>query len=75
MINESDLCIICQKVSTTARNERNEPLCASCSNKQYSADIMAGRIVVLKLDMTKVKQSTLLQIQALIQKDIENYKL
>jgi len=33
-----------------------------------------GRRVELKIDMRKVRQSTLMQIRALIQKDIEEYE-
>lgn len=71
MILVAKPCIVCSKMKTTYRNDNGVPICASCSNAQYSADKMAGRIVELKIDMRKVKQSTLLQIKTLIQKDIE----
>lgn len=72
MIPDLSTCIICHKINTTWRNENNEPICAGCSNEQYDIAIQSGEIVVLKIDMRKVKQSTLMQIQSLIQKDIED---
>lgn len=72
MIPDLSTCIICHKINTAWRNENNEPVCTGCSNEQYDKAIQSGEIVVLKIDMRKVKQSTLMQIQALIQKDIED---
>jgi hypothetical protein len=65
-----ETCIDCDKTKTTNRVD-GDPVCATCSNERYSKKIQSGDFVVLKLDMTKVKQSTLLHIQALIQADIE----
>lgn len=73
-MNDSLLCTYCNKIHTTNQDEQGNPQCASCSNHQYSADLMAGRRIELKIDMRKVKQSTLMQIQALIQKDIEEHE-
>lgn len=72
-MNDSAQCVYCGSINTTNRNEEGKPQCASCSNEQYFNDLRAGRRIELKIDMRKVKQSTLMQIQALIQKDIEDY--
>lgn len=68
--DDRSLCVDCNNVHTTHMLD-GDPVCATCSNERYSKKIQSGEIVVLKLDMTKVKQSTLLHIQALIQADIE----
>jgi hypothetical protein len=73
-MNDSAKCDYCGVISTTNRNEEGKPQCASCSNKQYSKDLSNGNRVELKIDMRKVRQSTLMQIRALIQKDIEEYE-
>jgi hypothetical protein len=52
--------------------ENGLPLCASCSNDQYFRDLRNGDRIELKIDMRKVRRSTLLQIQALIQRDMED---
>ena len=72
-MNESTQCVYCGAINTTNRNEEGKPQCATCSNEQYFNDLSAGRRIELKIDMRKVKQSTLMQIKALIQKDIEDY--
>lgn len=69
------LCVVCNEISTTNRGENNEPLCATCSNDLYFRKLRNGEIVELKIDMLKVKPSTLLQMQALIQKDVEAYTI
>lgn len=73
-MNDSAKCTYCDVINTTNRNEEGEPCCATCSNEQYFNDLRNGRRVELKIDMRKVRQSTLMQIQALIQKDIEEYQ-
>jgi hypothetical protein len=67
-------CIICHIITTTNRNERNEPVCSSCSNGLSFDGVSTGQVIELKIDMRKVKQSTLMQIRALIQKDIEDFE-
>lgn len=73
-MNDPALCIYCEKIKTTNRNDDGKPQCATCSNEQYFNDLSMGRRVELKIDMRKVKQSTLMQIRALIQKDIEEHE-
>lgn len=73
-MTDSARCTYCNKINTTNRDDNGKPQCASCSNKEYSNDLMAGRRVELKIDMRKVKQSTLMQINALIQRDIEEHE-
>ena len=68
------LCDACKKINTFVAREDGRYQCSSCSNSEYLQDKMEGRIVELKIDMRKVKQSTLMQIKALIQKDIENHE-
>lgn len=72
-MNDSAKCVYCEKINTTNRDDEGKPQCASCSNHEYFNDLSMGRRVELKIDMRKVKQSTLMQIRALIQKDIEEY--
>lgn len=73
-MSEYLICVYCGKTITTLRDENDHPQCISCGNNQYSADLSAGRRIELKIDMRKVRESTLLQIQALIQRDIEEYE-
>lgn len=73
-MTETSLCIYCEKIKTTNRDDGGKPQCASCSNEQYFSDLSMGRRIELKIDMRKVKQSTLMQIRALIQKDIEEHQ-
>jgi hypothetical protein len=73
-MNDKDLCIYCEKIKTTNRDDDGKPQCASCSNEQYSNDLSMGRRVELKIDMRKVKGSTLTMIKALIEKDIEEFE-
>lgn len=73
-MNESAKCFYCEAINTTNRDEDGKPQCATCSNEQYFNDLRNGKRVELKIDMRKVRQSTLMQIQALIQKDIEDYE-
>lgn len=73
-MNESAKCIYCEAINTTNRDEDGKPQCATCSNEQYFNDLRGGRRIELKIDMRKVKQSTLMQIRALIQKDIEDFE-
>lgn len=73
-MNESAQCVYCEVINTTNRDEDGKPQCASCSNDQYFQDLRNGKRVELKIDMRKVKQSTLMQIRALIQKDIEDHE-
>jgi hypothetical protein len=73
-MNDSAQCVYCGVMNTTNRDDHGKPQCSSCGNKEYSNDLSMGRRVELKIDMRKVKQSTLLQIRALIQKDIEEYE-
>lgn len=63
----SDLkpCTRCKTAWTTLRID-DKPVCSACKAMERR-----GEIVELTLDLTKVKQSTYLQIQALIQKDME----
>lgn len=72
----SDLqtCIYCNSTRTVRRNSNDEPECASCGNRNYSNKVLKGEIVELKIDMTIVKRSTLLEIQSLIQRDMEAHK-
>jgi hypothetical protein len=65
------LCHVCKEIRTTGVDENGQPLCANCSNEQYFRDLRNGDRVELKIDMRKVRRSTLLQIQALIQRDME----
>jgi hypothetical protein len=67
----SILCIDCDKINLP--DDHKTGVCASCSNTRYFAKVSRGEIVVLKVDMIKVRQSTLLQIRAMIAKDIEDY--
>lgn len=69
--DRSQPCVVCKDIYTTERNEKNEPLCAACSNDEYYRRKQNGQIVELRIDMTKVRQSTLMAIRAMIQKDIE----
>lgn len=73
-MNDSAQCLYCGVINTTNRDEDGKPQCATCSNEQYFNDLRNGKRVELKIDMRKVRQSTLMQIQALIQKDIEEFK-
>lgn len=72
-MNESAKCEYFGVMNTTNRDDEGCPQCTSCSNKEYFNDLSMGRRVELKIDMRKVKQSTLMQIKALILKDIEEY--
>jgi hypothetical protein len=73
-MNESTQCEYCGLINTTYRDDEGKPRCASCTNEQYASDLLTGKRVEFKIDMRKVKQSTLMQIQALIRKDIEEYE-
>jgi hypothetical protein len=73
-MSDTALCIYCEKIKTTNRDADGKPQCASCSNDQYFKDLRNGNRVELKINMRKVKQSTLTMIKALIQKDIEEYE-
>lgn len=70
--DEAQKCMVCNQVNTTGRNENDKPVCAACSNDQYFERLKSGEIVELKIDMRKVRQSTLMAIRAMIQKDIED---
>lgn len=73
-MSDTDLCIYCEKIKTTNRDDDGNPQCVTCSNRAYSNDLMAGRRVEIKIDMRKVKQSTLAMIRAMILKDEEEYE-
>jgi hypothetical protein len=73
-MNDTLLCVHCEKIKTTNRDDGGRPQCASCSNEQYFKDLRNGNRVELKIDMRKVKQSTLIMIRAMIEKDIEEYE-
>ena len=62
----------CKKCNTGVCKEGE--LCSSCQSKEYYNKRRRGEIIELRLDMTKVKQSTYLQIMFLIQKDTEENK-
>lgn len=68
------LCIYCEKIGTTNLDDEGKPQCASCSNEQYFNDLSMGRRVELKIDMRKVKGSTLMMIKALIERDVEEWE-
>lgn len=73
-MSDTALCIYCEKISTTNRDDDWKPQCASCSNEQYFNDLSMGRRVELKIDMRKVKGSTLTMIRALIERDVEEFE-
>lgn len=70
-MSDLEFCIDCKDIRTSNRKD-GDPVCSSCSNKRYSDNIARGRIIELKLDMSKIRRSTYLQIQALIAKDMED---
>ena len=70
-MSDLHLCRRCKTTMTSKKNAIGEPQCGSCSNGTYFNRLNNGEIVELKIDMTKVKQSTLLQILAMIKKDME----
>jgi hypothetical protein len=74
-MNNLELCVCCKSVRTVIRNDKGYPICSACSNAGYFERVATGEIIELKIDTTKVKQSTLLQIRAMIEKDIEEAKL
>lgn len=73
-MNDPAICIYCERIKTTNRDDDGKPQCATCSNEQYFKDLRSGNRVELKIDMRKVKPSTLTMIKALIQKDIEEFE-
>jgi hypothetical protein len=74
MIQGAETCVDCHAMKTTNRSESGEAVCATCSNRRHSKRISNGEIVVLKIDMNRVKHSTILTIRHLIQKDMEDSK-
>lgn len=70
-MNDSEKCGYCGVINTTNLDDEGKPQCTSCSNKAYIKDLHNGNRVELKIDMRKVRQSTFMQIKALIQRDIE----
>lgn len=66
-------CHMCNIVNTTGRDEKDNPICAACSNDIYYEKKKSGEIIELIIDMTKVRPSTLTAIRAMIEKDIEEH--
>jgi hypothetical protein len=58
-------CPYCKKVIIKESMEA----CASCANGRYLSNIASGAIVEVRVDMSKVKQSTLQEIRRLIAED------
>lgn len=70
-MSDLELCVDCKDIKTSNRRD-GEPVCSACSNNRYYDKVASGQIVELKLDMSKIRRSTYLQIQALIAKDLED---
>lgn len=70
-MNDLELCICCKSVRTVIRNDKGHPICSACSNARYFERVASGEIIELKIDTTKVKQSTIMQIRAMIKMDVE----
>ncbi len=63
-------CPICGKVRITERMKS----CASCANSNYLGKVATGAIVELRIDMSKVKRSTLEKIKEMIAEDERDIK-
>lgn len=72
-MSDSGICNVCNKINTPCKDDDGNFICVNCSNGRYIEKLRNGVIIELRIDMRKVKQSTLTLIKSLIQKDEENY--
>jgi hypothetical protein len=66
-------CIDCGKIKTSQRDESGNPICAACSNARYFEDLRTGKRIELHIDRSKVRGSTVTQVQSLLERDEEDY--
>jgi len=73
MKDDVQTCLVCKSVRTPNKGPNGKPLCTSCSISAYIDKISKGDIIELRIDMTRVRKSTLAKIREMIERDYQMF--